>query len=273
MGWALPVGPGFEAVGVAEGDVDAGKLLVLEEVSDDPRQADVGADREFTHPVRVGVLPHVGLEVGPELRVIGLEGDQPVVLHAHQDWLGQQPVLGGEPVADLLRGDHAVDGQRRGEGLPLGQVAPAVLLPVAAVARDPFPVLSEGRHQVGSRARRDLDLGRRLGDVPNLLGDAVDLLVIGRHPVRHQFGCNPDHVAVAAAKLLRKQVQQRLPEGELALLAAPDVVRGGGSEFEDALADPAGKLPSGALDEILHGPGLNLGAGLPRLLLDRLGDG
>ncbi len=54
---------GVLAVGIAEGDVDAGKFFVLEDVADDALDAEVGADGEFADAV--GVL--VGVGVGPEV--------------------------------------------------------------------------------------------------------------------------------------------------------------------------------------------------------------
>ena len=59
----VPVGAGVRAVGIAERDVDAGELLVLQDVADDVRQLDVGADRELADAI--GVL--VGVRVVPEV--------------------------------------------------------------------------------------------------------------------------------------------------------------------------------------------------------------
>ena len=49
--------------GIAEGDVDAGKLFILQNLPDDVGQFDVGADGELAHQVTV----FVGVRVGPEL--------------------------------------------------------------------------------------------------------------------------------------------------------------------------------------------------------------
>ncbi len=51
------------AVGVAEGDVDAGEFFVLQDVADDALDADVGADGELADAVGV----FVGVGVGPEV--------------------------------------------------------------------------------------------------------------------------------------------------------------------------------------------------------------
>ena len=58
-----PGGAGVFAVGIAEGDVDAGKFFVLQDVADDALDADVGADGEFADAVGV----FVGVGVGPEV--------------------------------------------------------------------------------------------------------------------------------------------------------------------------------------------------------------
>ena len=60
---------GVLAVGIAEGDVNAGEFLVLEDVADDALDADVGADGEFADAVGVLVGVGVGPEVGFELLV------------------------------------------------------------------------------------------------------------------------------------------------------------------------------------------------------------
>ena len=47
---------GLVRVGVSEGDVYAGILLVLEEVADQPGQCGVGADGELSHPPAISEL-------------------------------------------------------------------------------------------------------------------------------------------------------------------------------------------------------------------------
>ena len=68
VGCGLPGGAGVSAVGVAEGDMDAGELFILEDVADDALDADVGADGELADAVGVGV----GVGVGPEIFFEGL---------------------------------------------------------------------------------------------------------------------------------------------------------------------------------------------------------
>src|SRR5262249_6143669 len=59
----VPLGAGVLAVGVAEGDVHAGKLFVLKDVANYLLQFDVGADGKFADTVAV----LVGVRVIPEV--------------------------------------------------------------------------------------------------------------------------------------------------------------------------------------------------------------
>ena len=51
------------SIGIAEGDVDAGELLVLQDVADDLVNPEVGADGELAYAVGV----FIGVGVGPEI--------------------------------------------------------------------------------------------------------------------------------------------------------------------------------------------------------------
>ena len=66
------------AVGIAEGDVDAGKFFVLQDIADDAGDADVGADGELADAVGVFVGVGVGPEVLLELLVGAGAGDDAV---------------------------------------------------------------------------------------------------------------------------------------------------------------------------------------------------
>ena len=59
----IPVRAGVRAVGIAERDVDAGDLFVLQNVADHVVHGDVGADGELAHAVAV----LIGMAVAPEL--------------------------------------------------------------------------------------------------------------------------------------------------------------------------------------------------------------
>ena len=69
VGAGAPGSAGVFAVGVAEGDVDAGKFFVLKDVADDAFDAEVGADGELADAVGVFVGVGVGPKVGLELLV------------------------------------------------------------------------------------------------------------------------------------------------------------------------------------------------------------
>src|ERR1035441_7986148 len=88
VGRRIPVRPGVRAVRIAERDVNAGDLLVLENVADDVVNGDVGADGEFAHAVAV----LVGMTVAPELGfqlLVGAAGFPQAAVH-HLD--GQRSV-------------------------------------------------------------------------------------------------------------------------------------------------------------------------------------
>ena len=74
-----PGSAGVFAVGIAEGDVDAGKFLILQDVADDAGDADVGADGELADAVGVFVGVGVGPEVLLELLVGAGAGDDAVL--------------------------------------------------------------------------------------------------------------------------------------------------------------------------------------------------
>ena len=99
------------AVGVAEGDVDAGKFLVLQDVADNALDAEVGADGEFADAVGVFVGVGVGPEVGLEL--LGSHWHETDAVGGDLDGergRGEEAVAGAEPVADdAIDDEGAVD--------------------------------------------------------------------------------------------------------------------------------------------------------------------
>ena len=115
VGGGLPGRSGVGAVGVSEGDVDAGELLVLQDVADDVVYADVGADGELAYAV--GVL--VGVGVGPEvaLEVLVVAGDFGDAVGLDVDGEGgfaEDAVAGAEEVAyDSVDDEDAVDFEGR----------------------------------------------------------------------------------------------------------------------------------------------------------------
>src|ERR1035438_2463159 len=105
VGRRVPVRPGVRAVRIAERDVNAGNLFVLEYVADDVVNGDVGADGEFAHAVAV----FVGMTVAPELGfqlLVGAAGFLQAAVH-HLDGqrsLAQVAVFLAEVIAH-----HAID--------------------------------------------------------------------------------------------------------------------------------------------------------------------
>ena len=119
VGLAVPVGAGLAGQGAAEGDVDTGELLILQEVIDEVRQAGVGADGEFADAVTVGVVvEEVFGEVVQQGGVVAADGfaDGPAGGHVHRDGrLFEASVLLAEIVAEAaVDDDAAVEGGRAG---------------------------------------------------------------------------------------------------------------------------------------------------------------
>lgn len=121
-----PGGAGMFAVGVAEGDVDAGEFLILEDVADDALDAEVGADGEFADAVGVFVGVGVGPEIGFELLVVACAGHDAIGgdLNGERGG-GEEAVAGAEPVPYYSVDDKgAVDFAGRGEAFAAGEIAP-----------------------------------------------------------------------------------------------------------------------------------------------------
>ena len=67
VGAGTPGGASVFAVGIAEGDVDAGEFFVLQDVANDAIDADVGANSEFSYSIGV----FVGVGIGPKIALKG----------------------------------------------------------------------------------------------------------------------------------------------------------------------------------------------------------
>src|ERR1700742_1587185 len=63
VGGRTPLGAGVLAIWIAESDVDAGELFILQDVANHARDADVGADRELAHTIGVFIAMRVLPEV------------------------------------------------------------------------------------------------------------------------------------------------------------------------------------------------------------------
>ena len=75
----LPVGSRVLPVRIAERDVNARELLVLQDVADHFLEFDIGADRKFANAIRIRIGVRVLPEVGFELFVLAVGLDEAVV--------------------------------------------------------------------------------------------------------------------------------------------------------------------------------------------------
>ena len=88
------------SIGVTEGDVDAGKFLVLKNIANDALHTEIGADGELAHTVRVFIGMRVGPEIGFELLVEADAADDAVGGDFNGQGSGrEQPVACAEPIA------------------------------------------------------------------------------------------------------------------------------------------------------------------------------
>src|ERR1700676_1445798 len=108
---------GLVAVGIAEGDVHAGKFFVLQKVADHLREPEVGAESQLADAVAI----FVGMAIVPEflLEVLALAFDLPQTRAFDlEDQRGapQVAILAAEVVAcSSVADEGAVDGGWRGE--------------------------------------------------------------------------------------------------------------------------------------------------------------
>ena len=170
VGAGAPGRAGVLAVGIAEGDVDAGEFFVLKDVADDALDAEVGADGELADAVGVFVGVGVGPEVGFELLVGAGATDDAVAGNLDGERrCGQQAVARAEPVADDAVDDKgAVHFAGRGEALAAGQVAP-LLRRDDAGGLEPFVAGIHLGGDVGSGGGGGADAGGFADSVQDLL--------------------------------------------------------------------------------------------------------
>src|ERR1700679_115707 len=123
---AAPRRAGVLAVGIAEGDVNAGKFFVLEDVANDVIDAEIGADGELAHAIRVFIGVGVFPEVGLKLLVLALAAHDAVLANLDGERsTGQQAIARAEPVPhNAIHDKGAVHFAGRGEALAAGQIAP-----------------------------------------------------------------------------------------------------------------------------------------------------
>src|SRR5260370_23445165 len=114
------------SVGIAEGYMDTGEFFVLQDVSDDVLDSDVGSDGELYDAVGVGVGVGVGPEVALEVLVRGGDAGDAVALDVDgQGSVAEDAVAGAEVVADYsVDYEDSVDLCGGGEALAAGEVSP-----------------------------------------------------------------------------------------------------------------------------------------------------
>src|SRR5438445_5432549 len=99
----------------------------LPTISESPH---VGADRKLTNPAGILILRQVGANVGVQVRVSRLNGDDASGFHHKTERRGQHTVFLREPVAHLLSRDHPIHRGWPRDRLAFREVAPAALLPL-----------------------------------------------------------------------------------------------------------------------------------------------
>ena len=188
------------AVGVSEGNVDAGEFLVLQDVADDPIDANVGADGELADAVGVFVGVGVGPEVALESLVFAGDAGDAVAFDVDGEGMGaEDAVARAEEVADYAVDDEdAVDLAGRGEALAAGEVAPLFGADDAG-GFEPAVVGVELGVDVGAGGRGGADVGGGADLVEDGLAEAVDGVEVGAHALGHDLRGDVDHVGVAHA--------------------------------------------------------------------------
>src|SRR5258708_4619753 len=151
MGRTLPGLAGVLAIGMAEGDVDAGEFLVLQDVADDAGAGEVGADGELADAVGVLVRVAILVELLKQLLVRASEAGNAVVLDLDRQRRGADvAVFLAEVIADdAIHDEAAVRIEGRGEDLAPRQVAPLGGGDEAG-GFGPLQIWRGLRHQVGS---------------------------------------------------------------------------------------------------------------------------
>jgi len=200
VGAGAPGSAGVFAIGIAEGDVDAGKFFVLENVANDAGDADVGADSELADAIGVFIGVGVGPEVALELLVGTRAGDDSVLRDLNGERCRcKQSVAGAEPVADdAIDNEGAVDFAGRGEAFTTGQVAPFLRRDDAG-GLEPLVGWIHLGEDAGAGGSGGADAGGAAHAIEYLLTEAVDLIVVGAHAIAHDLRCDVDHVSVAHA--------------------------------------------------------------------------
>src|SRR5579859_3518776 len=189
---------GLVAVGIAEGDVYAGKFFVLQKIADHLRKPEVGAEGEFADAVAV----FVGVAIIPEflLQVLALAFHllQPRAFDFEDQRSALQvAVLAAEVVSGRgVTNKSAVDSGRSGEDFAGGQIGP-IAWTDQATGLDPIEAAIEMRGEFGACFGF---YRKRLGaqhTLTKLVAEPIHETIVGAHSLLHDFRRDADHVRVA----------------------------------------------------------------------------
>src|ERR1700761_5606575 len=205
------------AIRVTEGDMDAGKFFILQDVADHACDADVGADSELAYAVGVFVAMRVLPEIILQLDVAGGAGNDAVVrdCDGHR-CSGERAVTLAQVVADdAVHHEGAVHFAGRGEDLASGQVTPLIRADDAAGLE---PLVAGV--QLGANIRARCRGGAHRCSFTRTLEDALTQTVyrekVGAHTLKHDLRSDVDHVGVTHAAPIYHV--RHLPAGEQLVL-------------------------------------------------------
>src|SRR5579875_7347 len=247
MNLRIPVSPGKLGVGVTEGDVQAGHLLILQQVAGQLFEAGEGADGKFARPIAVGGRKQVVMQFAGQFLVLAADTGDIAAFDSNGNRMLQDTILLREVVAEHIADEHAVDAGGSREDFAFWQVAPFALLVVASVAGNPLPILVKSGRDIAALLRGDVD-GRGIAhEVVDLIGQAEDFIVVGAHAVRHEGFIDADHVAVTDFEFLSQERQQGNTHADFARLGRGNVEGHGRARRDNIVAHLIGKEGKGTL--------------------------
>jgi len=153
----IPICSGELRVGVAKSNVQAGHLLVLQEVAYEFFETGECANGEFARTVAVGDGEEVVAHLLGHSDILTIDLGDIALLHGDDDGVFQYSVLVREVVAQDVADEDAVNGGRCCVDFTLGQVAPFSLLVIASMTGDPMPIFVECRSHVAASGGGDVN--------------------------------------------------------------------------------------------------------------------
>src|SRR5579871_131185 len=192
---AEPIGARVRAVRIAESDVQAGKLFVLENIADHRVQLDVRANRKFPDAVAVLVRMRVRPEVALQTRVRRRCADEAIAFdRQRQRRRVEQSVPLAQPVADDAIDDKgAVHFERRREDLAARQVAPLLRADETA-GLDPLVGRRQRGRQIAAASTRRPNVCGAGNNLEHATAQRIDLGEIRAHALPHDFRRDVHHV-------------------------------------------------------------------------------